>query len=359
MKEIISALSGYIVLQFALTLGASAQVPNVCPLPPDVLNCMQHMSWDDFPSTPPIGTVCCTGGLFSTFCQVRMKACGAPPNAADDANSCSVPKAGPPRAKTCDVGSPINVATGNTYIAETDISVPGLGGGLTLSRLWNSRLPSSQNTFPFMFGPNWRSTYEERLIFNSPDGTLKYARSDGGVWSFSAITVASPSVYQTVAPANDVTTITSGATVWTLASQNGEKRTFDATTGALLSIIDRNGNTTQLTYDSSGRLTAVTDPASRHLNFAYVGPSSNLVSTVTADVGISLSYAYDGQGRLTQITKPDTTTLSFVYNAQNLITSVKDSDGKILESHTYDTLGRGLTSSRANGVDSVTVTYPQ
>jgi hypothetical protein len=28
-------------------------------------------------------------------------------------------------------------------------------------------------------------------------------------------------------------------------------------------------------------------------------------------------------------------------------------------SHTYDVLRRGLTSSRANGVDAVTVTYPQ
>jgi hypothetical protein len=42
-----------------------------------------------------------------------------------------------------------------------------------------------------------------------------------------------------------------------------------------------------------------------------------------------------------------------------MITTVKDSQGKILESHTYDALGRGLTSSRANGVDAVSVTYPQ
>lgn len=33
-------------------------------------------------------------------------------------------------------------------------------------------------------------------------------------------------------------------------------------------------------------------------------------------------------------------------------------DGKLLEGHTYDPQGRGLTSTRANGVDSVTVSYP-
>jgi YD repeat-containing protein len=82
------------------------------------------------------------------------------------------------------------------------------------------------------------------------------------------------------------------------------------------------------------------------------------VSTVTTDVGLTVSYSYDVQGRLNLVTKPDNTTVSFVYDGQNRITAVKDSDGKILESHTYDVLGRGLTSSRANAVDSVTVTYP-
>jgi YD repeat-containing protein len=73
---------------------------------------------------------------------------------------------------------------------------------------------------------------------------------------------------------------------------------------------------------------------------------------------VSTSYVYDGLGRLTQFTKPDNTSISFEYNAQSLITAVKDYDNKILESHTYDALGRGLTSSRAGGVGSVTVSYP-
>jgi YD repeat-containing protein len=126
----------------------------------------------------------------------------------------------------------------------------------------------------------------------------------------------------------------------------------------LVSIIDRNGNATQLSYDSSSRLTTVTDPAARHLYFSYPDGSSQLVSSVTSDFGISLSYTYDTQGRLTRVTKPDNTTVSFEYDAQSMITAVRDSDGKLLESHTYDALGRGITGARANGVESVTVTYP-
>jgi YD repeat-containing protein len=72
-------------------------------------------------------------------------------------------------------------------------------------------------------------------------------------------------------------------TYWTLTYNGGEKRIFNAA-GQLLSMRDRNGNTTQLTYDASNRLATVTDPASRHLYFSYASPSSNLV------VGVSHSH---------------------------------------------------------------------
>jgi YD repeat-containing protein len=127
----------------------------------------------------------------------------------------------------------------------------------------------------------------------------------------------------------------------------------------LTTIIDRNGNATTLTYDSANRLATVTDPASRHLNFTYGSTSSHLVTGVSSDVGLSLSYSYDTQNRLSQVTNPDLTTVTFAYDGQSRITSVTDSNSKVLESHTYDSSGRGLTSSRAAGVDAVTITYPQ
>ena len=49
---------------------------------------------------------------------------------------------------------------------------------------------------------------------------------------------------------------------------------------------------------------------------------------------------------------------NFTYETNSTILSVTDSQSKLLEAHTYDTQGRGLTSNRANKVDSVTLTYP-
>jgi len=256
-------------------------------------------------------------------------------------------------------GHPIALATGDTYIEENDISVPGLGGGLALNRIWNSLWPATQlNSKVGLFGPNWRSSFEER-VFSSGDGYVKYARRDGSFWSFAYTGSNNGTGWTTAAPANVPATLIQGSSSWSLTFQNGEQRLFDMNSGNLTSIIDRNGNTTQIVYDAIGRLVTVTDPAGRHLYFGYANNSSYLITGVTSDFGISLSYTYDSQGRLTQVTKPDQTTINFEYDANSFISAVKDTSGKVLESHTYDSSGHGLSSSRANGVDSVTVSYPK
>jgi YD repeat-containing protein len=273
-------------------------------------------------------------------------------------NVCNTPKSWCP---TCGKGggtsgSPINLTNGNTYIQETDLRIAGLGGGLSLVRTWNSIIPSTESAFQSgMFGLNWRSTYEERVFAGSGEaaGYMVYLRADGGLWYFnSSGTLA--------APTNQSATLTQqGTQSWTITFEDGEERVFSYTSGSLTALVDRNGNTTNLSYDSAGRLSTVTDPASRQLSFTYQSNSSYLVTSISSNIGVSLSYTYDSNGRLTQVTEPDQSTLSFQYNSQSLISAVLDSEGNVLESHTYDSLGRGLTSSRANGVDAVTVSYSQ
>src|SRR6266446_5997402 len=115
-------------------------------------------------------------------------------------------------------GSPISLASGNTYIAQTDVKIPGLAGGLTLARTWNSQWPSTQMASQVgLFGPNWRSTYEERVFLGS-DGYLRYARGDGSFWSFAA----GGQGWVTVAPGNAGATLAQGSTYWTVVLKNGE-----------------------------------------------------------------------------------------------------------------------------------------
>jgi len=254
-------------------------------------------------------------------------------------------------------GHPINLSNGNTYIQQTDIKVPGLGGGLTLERTWDSIWPTLSSGFRTgIFGLGWRSTYEERVFLNS--NFMVYLKSDGGYWIFTS---SGGSTWNLASPASIVATLTLNTgtpQTWTLQFQNGEQRIFDYTSGSLTAIVDPNGNTTQLTYDASSKLTTVTDPASRHLYFTYNTSNPPLVTSVTSDAAASWGYSYDSNGRLIQVTKPDSTVVSFTYDSNSLISQVLDNSGKVLESHTYDSQGRGLTSARAGGVESVSITYP-
>lgn len=324
-----------IVLQSIFSPWGVAQAPG---------SCIQTNSFWFTDPIPPGWTCAIGAGPFMLLCTGPAPTCG-----------------GKAWCPTCQsyvpvAAAPINLTNGNTYIQQTDVSLPGLGGGLTLNRTWSSIWPTSQGLSPTgLFGPNWRSNFEEKVFTGG--GGLQYARGDGSFWIF-----ASGSNANVVAPANVVATLNltpaqgQSPAYWTIAFQNGEQRVFDYTSGLLTAIIDRNGNTTQLAYDGTSRLITVTDAAGRHLYFGYPN-GSRLVTSVTSDVGLTLTYAYDGQGRLSQITKPDLTTISFQYNANSLISAVLDSDGKVLEQHTYDSTGRGLTSSKALGVDAVTVAY--
>ena len=346
MIRSILAVLAFTVLQCALGTGASAQTA-LCV---EFWACGAYDLHDTTcRPAPPAGSMpsCVTVGSWTMVCIVSVP-CGIP--------KAFCPTCGNPPSSTPQGSVPINFTNGNTYIRENDVRIPGLGGGLKLDRTWNSIWPASDSAYQSgMFGLGWRSTYEERVFQGAGNASnyMAYLQADGSLWYFSNSGTL-------VAPANVSATLTqNGTQSWTIRFQNGEQHTFSYTSGSLTSIIDRNGNTTTLSYDAANRLTTVTDPASRHLYFSYASGSSLLVTSITSDVGVSTAYSYDTQGRLTQVTEPDSSTLAFQYNSQSLISTVLDSNGVTLEAHTYDSSGHGLTASRANGVDAITVSYPQ
>lgn len=340
-KTILVTVFAFVAALCGLSAPTEAQVPSCL----EWVACGAYSLYNTTCYPPlPEGATNCSSFDWTTYCQVPSPSC--PPADAAPETRC-----GP----QCSVGGhPISLATGNVYIQQVDVKVPGLGGGLALLRTWNSMWPPTQTASQVgLFGPNWRSNFEER-VFLGKDNYMKYARGDGSFWSFGYY----GSVYIVSAPSNVLATLSPGATYWTVTFQNGERRLFDNTSGNLTAIIDRNGNTTQFSYDAVGRLITVTDAAARHLYFAYGSPTTFLVTSVTSDFGVSVSYSYDTHNRLLQAIEPDQSTLNFDYDSQSLIADVKDSNGKILEAHTYDSSGRGLSSSRANGVDAITVSYP-
>jgi hypothetical protein len=178
------------------------------------------------PPLPPGAYNCQGNGPWSAICDIPTYQCAPAPCPTCD---------GPEGSK------PIDLASGNTYIEQADIRLPGLGGGLTLARTWNS-----QNAAVGIFGIGWTSNVEERVYLGA-DNLVKHLRGNGSVWSFgfsSYGTDNSTAIYLLAGPRNGNVTAQVDATKWTFVAKSGEQKTFDRTTGVLLSSTDRNGNTT-------------------------------------------------------------------------------------------------------------------
>jgi len=262
---------------------------------------------------------------------------------------------------TC-AAKPINLLNGNTWITQQDYSIPGLGGGLSLSRTWNSLWPLKEvPETSGIFGDSWRSTFEERIQVLTGNN-VTYWKGDGNALFYAY----SSGTYTMTAPTDDQTQLSfnSSTNVWTIALKNGIQKFFNSD-GYLTSIVDPNGNTITISVDAThgNRIASVTDAASRVLTFNYAnGSFPHLCTSVADSVGTMATYTYDTSGRLTQVQYADSSQLNFSYDSNNLILSVTDSASKVIEAHTYDTQRRGLTAQQANDgggnpINKVTVQY--
>jgi len=275
----------------------------------------------------------------------------------------TVEPASPPQLQCCSgsAGQPINLLNGNTWVTQHDYSLPGLGGGITLDRTWNSLWASaSQSQLPLrgMFGDSWRSTYEEHLTLLN--NLVIYYTATGDNWWFAYNT--NTQTYSLTNPPGQHATLTyvPATNQYLLTLKTGETRLFGVSGGVgdLIAITDRNNNTTTITYDNSYRISQVQDAAGRIVTFTYADPTSVLLATSAQDsTGTIATYTYQS-GLLSNVTYPDGSQFVFGYDSNNLLLSVSDAQLKVIESHTYDIYRRGTGSSRANGVESVSVTYP-
>jgi hypothetical protein len=117
--------------------------------------------------TAPYGGYDCDDVDGLIICKINTNHCAPAAAPGEDCPRCNA-------MNTPQASKPISLLTGNTYIEETDVRIPGLSSGLSLVRTWNSAWPSTQSAFQIgLFGPNWRSNFEERVFLGS-DNYVKY-----------------------------------------------------------------------------------------------------------------------------------------------------------------------------------------
>ena len=254
----------------------------------------------------------------------------------------------PPEGPCPGVGKPVNVLTGNVWLDQTDAQIPGLGAGLSLVRAYNSRL--AERNVLGAFGRGWTHSYESKLSF-LPGSVIKLRQPNGSPLFFE-----DPSATQTYAamlPKSETSWIVKSGSTYTRLFRMGGSEAYDSN-GLLTTLTDASGNGTTLTRDSSGNLASVSGSGGRTISFSY--DSSGRVTSLAGPSGVIASYAYSS-GTLQSATYGDGSGYTFGYDTSGRLLSVVDLSGRVVELHTYDGSGNGITSEVSGGQEKYTLAY--
>ena len=221
----------------------------------------------------------------------------------------------------CFKGGPVDCATGNQVVSQTDLAVGGRGPSLALTRTYNSQLAYTQNT-PGPFGYGWTVPYEARLVTKNSGEVATVYQSNG---STALFVENKEGRYEAGDPLLRSSLVKEGSDyLYTLPDQT--VLSFNEG-GQLVSETDRNGNALTMAYDGKGQLESVSDAAGRKLSFAYNGEGQ--VESVTDPMGHAVKYTYEG-GDLATVTQPGEASLrwQYKYNSAHELTSETDGRGK-------------------------------
>jgi len=236
-------------------------------------------------------------------------------------------------------------SSGNTYLAQTDITFSGSGPSFVVSCYYNSQ---SERTG--MFGYGWSGGFRDMSSLQISGNTIIRIMANGRTIFFNSTQA------DTWSSANGRrNTIAATATGYQLTESNGTINLYD-NNGRLLQATRRNGYQLDFSYQNN-QLAAITDSFARTVTFSY---DNNRVSSLTTPAG-TFTYGYDGNDNLVSVTKPDGATVQYIYddpnNPHNLTGIV---NGEDIRTRTigYDDQDRVTSSSLGEGNQALTIEYP-
>jgi RHS repeat-associated protein len=255
-----------------------------------------------------------------------------------------------------DTGCPIYAVSGKEWYTGQDFALSGPFG-----MVFNHRYDSDLATYQADLGVGWRHSYGAYLdVTNVSIGGVLFYDANCNREYFGTVG-PSTTVYDQFA-GGSLTAMASGSTITGFIVTIWDHRVlnFDAN-GRLTSLQDRIGNTQTITRDSSHRISTVTDQLGRSLSFSYAGTNNRIISISSSPSGISVSLTYDSgtncyTGDLCSIAESNGSTWSYQYynpstkGGNHLLYEVIDSNSHIVEKDTYTLTNLG------NGDDHYRVT---
>ena len=246
------------------------------------------------------------------------------------------------RDKYCNAPHPVSLITGNVFLDQTDIRLPGLYGDLEFTRSYNtmagpvSRDPNAPvGVGGGVLGKGWSHTYGA-TVEKLSDTLYRLWQASGTPAYYSDSD--HDGIFVTYGAANPAETLRVTPTGYTRSFRAGGAEEYDSN-GALVRMTDRLGRATTLTRDTSGRLVAITSPEGRVLRLEYE-PYAQQIARLIGPQGIVAEFSYRLDAKnyylLTRVEYADGTGYAYTYTKDMQLETVSDLQGVVLERHGYN-----------------------
>jgi len=247
---------------------------------------------------------------------------------------------GPCRGKESQCGEgadPVSLATGQLDYSHQDLLLTNKSSiPLEFTRTYDSGSEADTG-----LGPGWSQTglataselaSGEVLVVRQDGRQDLFQKTESGYTAPSGVTDKLAKVegaFQLTTLQNTVYRFDSSGRISSITDDHGLKTSYAySSEGRLATITDPSAQTLTFSYNASNHITAVKDSTGREVKFAYTAAGD--LETATDALGGVTKYAYDAQHRLTQITDPrGTVILKNTYNAEGKITEQEDGLGHL------------------------------
>lgn len=264
-------------------------------------------------------------------------------------------------------GDPINMATGEFFLHETDLSTPGVGLAVAMNRAYS--ITNKDVVSPLGYGWSTDST----INITSPNGisnlrndtVLTVYQENGSIVNFSKNAdgnyESGSAIQAELTYANGQFTMRRGekemfifnadGKIIKKQDQYGNVIDYAYNGDNLSSETDSNGNKLSYTY-TNGLLTKVADNNGQSSLYGY-NVSKKLLTNVTDSTGTKTTYTYDAQGRMKTLTNPLGGITTNNYDTSNRVTQQKDPRGSLLKfSYSGEKLNQTVTITQPDGSKS-------
>ncbi|WP_280684516.1 MULTISPECIES: RHS repeat-associated core domain-containing protein [unclassified Breznakia] len=241
---------------------------------------------------------------------------------------------GPRCVGTCDIIDPVNATTGNYFNVTTDFTLIDFED-IKFNRYYNSTGPQISN----MFGNGFTSIFESYVSYDK-DGNMHYFYGDGKIYEFKKNGEnyeARKQDHFEIRKDNNHIVIKDLDTNYIY--------TFNKY-GSLDIITTDLGKEIKVNYDDYGYIVKV-DIGAKEIKFNY--NDKNLVKEVVLPNGATTAYFYDKNRNLVEFKDVNGNSIKYNYNEDNYLTYAVDKNGYKTALNTYDSDGRVIKQSDANG----------